>query len=255
MFFVLSKIVITFLYPSTWLVLSIAGYVFLKNEKWRKRCKIASLVIFLIFSNTVLFLKLMQKQEIHGVKIEDVKKYDVGIVLGGMFEFNTDLETLVPGSHADRIWQAITLYKKGKIKKILISGGSGYVVDHGLKEAVQLKAVLVDWGFPEGDIIIETTSRNTHENALETKRILQRSYPHLEKRLLITSGSHMKRALACFEKEEIPCDPFSTDLSTGPTSNFFWDQYIVPDVSTIFGWNNLIKENIGYLSYKIMGYI
>jgi uncharacterized SAM-binding protein YcdF (DUF218 family) len=255
MFFVLSKIVITFLYPSTWLALSIAGYILFKNEKWKKRCKIASIIIFLVFSNTVLLLKLLQKQEIHGTKISEMKKYDIGIVLGGMFEYNTDLETLVPGSHADRIWQAITLYKKGKIKKILISGGSGYVVDHGLKEAIQLKAVLVTWGLPSNDIIVETKSRNTHENAQETKKILDRSYPHLEKRLLITSGTHMKRALACFEKENVKCDPFSTDLATGPTSNFFWDQYLVPDLSTLFGWNNLIKENVGYISYKFMGYI
>ena len=139
----------------------------------------------------------MKNWEVHGTKIEDVGQYDVGIVLGGMFEYNNDLNVLSVRTHADRIWQAITLYKKGKIKKILISGASGYVSDRGLQEAVQLKEVLVDWGIPEKDLLVETVSRNTHENALETKNVLETSYPHLEKRLLITSGFHMKRAEAC----------------------------------------------------------
>ena len=255
MFFILSKIIIIFLYPSTWCILSLAGFIFIKHEKWKKRFKFSSIILFLIFSNTVIFLQFMKKWEIHGTKIENVKNYDVGIVLGGMFEYNNDLKVLVPGSHADRIWQAITLYKKGKIKKILISGASGYVVDHGLKEAIQLKAVLVEWGFPEGDILIESTSRNTRENAVETKKVLEHSYPHLERRLLITSGFHMRRAKSCFDKINFHCDTYATNLQTGTKSTYYWDQYFVPDFSALFGWNNLIKEWVGYLSYDIMGYI
>jgi len=255
MFFILSKIVIIFLYPSTWCILSLAGFFFFKNLKWKKTMKITAISIFLVFSNTVIFSELMTKWEIHGVKIKDVKQYDLGIVLGGMFEYNNDLDVLSVRTHADRIWQAITLYKKGKIKKILISGDSGYVSDRGLKEAIQLKEVLVDWGIPETDLLIETKSKNTHENAHETKMILNRSYPHLEKCLLITSGFHMRRSIACFKKENLNCDTFSTDLMTGPKSNYYWDQYVVPNLEALFGWNRLIKECVGYITYSVMGYI
>ena len=128
MFFILSKIVIIFLYPSTWCILCLAGFFFIKNNKWKKTFKILAISFFLFFSNTSIFLEFMKKWEIHGTKIKDVKQYEVGIVLGGMFDYNNDLEVLTVRSHADRIWQAITLYKKGKIKKIFISGGSGYGV-------------------------------------------------------------------------------------------------------------------------------
>lgn len=255
MFFILSKIFIYFLYPFTWFILCLAGYFFFKNPKWKKRFKIGAISIFLIFSNTVILLELLKRWEIHGTKIENVKNYDVGIVLGGMFGYNNDLKVLTAGSHSDRMWQAITLYKKGKIKKFLISGGSGYVTDHGLVEAKQIKEVLVGWGIPSADIITEIKSRNTHENAVETQKILNRSYPHFEKNLLITSGFHMRRARACFNKVGLKCDTFSTDLMTGPTSNYFWDQYIIPDMETLFGWNRLIKEWIGYATYDMMGYI
>lgn len=255
MFFVLSKIVIWFLYPFNWFVISIVCFFIFKKPRLKRVFKYVSITLFLIFSNTVLFLQCMKAWEIHGVKYEEVKHYDVGIVLGGMFEYNNDLNRLRVMAHADRIWHAITLYKKGKIKKILISGDSGYVIDHGLKEAIQLKEALVEWGIPSKDIITETVSRNTHENAVETKKVLETSYPHLTNNLLITSGFHMRRAKACFEKEGMNYDVYSTDLITGPNSNYFWDQYIVPDMGTFFGWNKLIKEWIGYLTYDVVGYI
>lgn len=200
-------------------------------------------------------MELMRGWEIHGTRIEKTKTYDVGIVLGGMAEYNADLDVLSINRHADRIWQAITLYKKGKIKKILISGDSGYVTERGLHEAKQMKEVLVSWGIPEQDLIIEEKSKNTHENVLETKKILTRSYPHLKKFLLITTGSHMRRALACFKKEGMKCDSFSTDLVTGPNRTYFWDQYIIPNQGTMGEWNKLIKEWIGYVVYDVAGYI
>ncbi|MFN5416177.1 MAG: YdcF family protein [Flavobacteriia bacterium] len=184
-----------------------------------------------------------------------MKKYEVGIVLGGMFEFDNDVKQLSVRRGADRIWQALALYKKGKIKKILITGGSGYVTDRGLNEAKQLKPYLIQIGIPEKDIIIEINSKNTYENAVETKKILVRSYPHIKKCLLITSGQHMRRARAIFKKEGFVFDTFSTDLYTSPKRHYYWHQFIVPDVEVLFNWNGLIKEWFGYISYWFAGYL
>jgi uncharacterized SAM-binding protein YcdF (DUF218 family) len=155
----------------------------------------------------------------------------------------------------DRIWQALTLFHKGKIKKLIITGDSGYVTKRGLHEAKQLKEVLVSWGIPQSAIITEEISRNTHENAVETKKMLDRSYPHLKDFLLITSGTHMRRAKGCFEKVNLKCETFSTDLYTGPKQAYYWDQYFVPNLSTFENWNTLFKEWIGYLTYVLVGYI
>ena len=255
MFFILSKALVIFTTPYTWFILTVMGAFLLKKDKWKKWSKYVAIFIFFFFSNSVILCELMRKWEIHGIRFENTGNYDVGIVLGGMAEYNSDLDVLSITSHGDRIWQAITLYKKGKIKKILISGDSGYVTERGLHEAKQFKTVLVEWGIPEGDIIVEEISKNTRENALETKKVLDRSYPHLKKHLLITSGSHMRRAIACFDKVGLKCTPFSTDLVTGPNRNYFWDQYIIPDQGTMGQWNKLIKEWIGYLVYDMVGYI
>ncbi|MBI1836248.1 MAG: YdcF family protein [Flavobacteriia bacterium] len=255
MFFILSKVLLIFTTPYTWFITSVFCAFFLKNEKWKKRFKYIAVFVFFFFSNTVILAELMRKWEVHGTRFENTKIYDVGIVLGGMSEYNSDLDVLSITGHGDRIWQAITLYKKGKIKKILISGDSGYITDRGLHEAKQFKKVLVEWGIPANDLLVEEKSKNTHENAVETQKVLNRSYPHFTKFLLITSGSHMRRSLACFNKVGLKCDSFSTDLITGPHRNYFWDQYFIPNQDAMGQWNKLIKEWIGYFVYDLVGYI
>ena len=255
MFFILSKALLIFTTPYTWFIMSVFGAFFLKKDKWKKWSKYSAVFVFFFFSNTVILSEFMRMWEIHGTRFENTKNYDVGIVLGGMSDYNNDLDVLSITGHGDRIWQAITLYKKHKIKKILISGDSGYVYDRGLHEAKQLKKVLVEWGIPSNDIITEDKSKNTHENALESKKVLDRSYPHFSKFLLITSGSHMRRSLACFDKVGLKCDSFSTDLITGQNRSYFWDQYIIPNQDAMGQWNKLIKEWIGYFVYDMIGYI
>lgn len=228
---------------------------FWPRETWRKRFKWTAVFLFVFFSNTIIFSTFCNLWEIPGKKITEVGKYDVGIVLTGMAEYNTDLNLISIRRGGDRIWQALTLYHKGKIKKILITGDNGYISNRGLHEAKQFKAVLISWGIPEVDIITEELSRNTYENAVETKKLLERSYPHFQKFLLITSATHMRRAKGCFNKVGVKCDPYSTDLYTGPKQSFFWDQYIIPNVSNFQNWDVLMKEWAGYLTYDVVGNI
>jgi uncharacterized SAM-binding protein YcdF (DUF218 family) len=257
MFFILSKLFIFFIQPFSWVLISLAFYLFLKKAKWKKVAKITLISCLIFFSNTFIFLEFERMWEIHGTPIEKVKKkYEIGIVLSGMFEYNNDLKNLSTRRGSDRIWQALNLYHKKKIKKLLITGGSGYVSDRGLIEAVQLKEVLVHWGIPEKDIICETKSKNTYENAVETRKLLDRSYPHIKSCLLITSGQHMRRSRAIFEKQGFgKIDCFSTDLYTGPKRHYYWDQYFVPSSETLDDWNGLIKEWVGYMTYAVMGYL
>lgn len=255
MFFILSKALLFITSPFNWFILSVAGYFFWKREPWRKRFKWTAIILFIFFSNTVIFSEFCRKWEMHGTRFSEVKNYDAAIVLTGMAEYNSDLEVISLRRGGDRIWQALTLYHKGKIKKIIISGDNGYVSDKGLHEAKQMKEVLVAWGIPENDIITEEVSRNTHENALETKKLIDRSYPHLNKLLLITSGTHMRRAKGCFDKVGLKCDTFSTDLFTGPKRNYFWDQYLFPNLSNFQDWAVIMKEMVGYVTYDMIGYI
>lgn len=253
MFFLLSKLLYIFISPFAWLLIALYFAFFSKKEIRKKRARIAAISILLFFSNTVIYKEFCRQWEIFGIPADKVQKADVAIVLGGMSEFNTDLNTLSIRRGGDRIWQAITLYKKGKVKKLLISGDHGYVIDRGLHEAKQMKAILVQWGIPEEDILIETKSKNTYENAVETRKVLQKELPTAKKFILVTSGRHMRRAMACFEKAGLHCRPYSTDLYTGPKRFYTFTDFIVPDLSAFEEWHGLIKEYVGFLAYRITG--
>ena len=253
MFFLLSKLLLIFISPFTWLLIALYFALFSKKEKRKKRARYAAVIILLFFSNAVIYKEFCRQWEVFGTPIEKVQKADVAIVLGGMSEYNTDLKTLSMRRGGDRIWQAITLYKKGKVKKLLISGDHGYVIDRGLHEAKQMQKVLVDWGIPKEDILIETKSKNTYENAVESKKVLDKQFPEAKKFILVTSGRHMRRAEACYEKAGLHCQTYSTDLYTGPKRFYTFTDFIVPDVSVFEDWNGLIKEFVGFVTYRITG--
>jgi len=255
MFFILSKVLLFLIAPLTWVIIGMGFAFFAKSIKWKKRGRYTAIFFVLFFSNTFIYKEFCRQWEVFGTPLKDMQHHDVGIVLGGMAEYNNDLKTLSLRRGGDRIWQALSLYKAGKIDKILISGDNGDLTEKGLREARQMKEVLVKWGIPKNDIITETKSKNTYENAVETKKVLNRYYPQYDSFVLITSGRHMRRALACYEGQGLKCTPYSTDLYTGPTRSYTFDEFIVPDVSTMYDWNGLIKEWFGYVTYKATGKI
>ena len=214
----------------------------------------STLVIFFFFSNGFIVNRLVSLWEIDGVKSTEIHSHENGIVLSGMFEYNKDLDRLSARRGADRIWQAIQLYQNKKIKKIIITGDTGYVVKKGLHEASQLREDLIAMGIPKKDILIENASRNTHENAHFTKLLIEKMGLSKKSNLLITSSTHMRRAKACFAKEGISCTAYTTDhynIHANPISIMEF----VPSHNAFIMWDKLIKEWVGYTMYNIMGYL
>ena len=149
----------------------------------------------------------------------------------------------------DRLLQGIILYKQGTIKKIVISSGSGLIFGNEIKEAIILKDLCLKLGIPKKDLIIEPVSRNTRENAVFTRKILSN---YNQKVILITSAFHMHRAAGCFKKAGFNLDTYSTDPLE--IAVFGIDDYFIPKADPINKWTILIKEWIGYISYKLAGY-
>jgi uncharacterized SAM-binding protein YcdF (DUF218 family) len=207
-----------------------------------------------IFSNSWIAGLFVGLWEVPGKTKQELPVYDYGIVLSGMFEYNTDLNRLSARRGSDRLWQAIHLYHSGKIKKILLSGDSGYVFKKGLHESAQLKKLLIAQNIPDADIVIENKSRNTHENAYETALFIKKN--RLEKKtfLLITSAIHMRRAHKCFKKEGVTCSSYTTDhyyIKSEP----FSASGLLPSAEGFVMWQRIIKEWTGTIIYGIFGYL
>lgn len=252
MFFIISKILSFLSNPLVWIIL-IGGYGFLiKNTIRRKRLITVAVSCLFFFSNSFILDEVMRKWECPAYDREEITEpYDYGIVLTGMASYDSQLDRLDFKDGIDRMLQAVLLYREGRIRKIFISGGSGSVLED-FPEAAKVKEFFVKIGIPDDDIEFETTSMNTHENAVYTKQAIGTG--DNEKYLLITSAFHMRRALLCFENEGMKTDPYPVNRKSGPRK-FVADHLLVPKPETIAGWQVLTHEWVGFLAYKIMGYI
>ena len=252
MFFILSKIFVFLITPLVWIITLLLIAIFSKNEKRKKRSLRWGVGILLFFSNTFIFDEFIRAWEIPAAKYQDLKSYNAGIVLGGMVKYDQSLDRLQFYRGADRLFQAIELYKRGYIKKIIFTGGSGSILHPEDKEGAYVKRYLLTLGIPEEDFYIENESQNTRENAVFTKQLIDKekiSGPFL----LITSAFHMRRSLGCFHKTGMVVDPYSTDRYAGPRK-FEFDHVFIPNISALNDWHNLIHEVIGFITYKMSGY-
>jgi len=107
-------------------------------------------------------------------------------------------------------------------------------------------------GVPEADIITESNSRNTRENAVNTARVLAQ-HPEWKRLLLVTSAFHMRRAEGCFQKAGVKTDSYSTDFYARERS-YALDETILPSIDAFDLWHLLIHEIVGYAVYKLLGY-
>ena len=255
MFFIASKILNGLVNPTVWIILCLLIGLMLRSEKKRKRFLSMGIIMLLVFTNPFIVNCLLQWWEIPGIKSSSINEpYDVGIVLGGsMRYYNSETERVVYGSSVDRVLQAIQLYHEKKIKKILLSGGSGYVVFKDWKEAAWLGNVLEKSCVPKEDIILENESRNTYENASFSTALLK-SGKYGNRFLLITSATHIRRSLKCFQHAGLKVFPYAVDERSGK-GIYTPDKIIVPDSENLSSWDVLIHEWAGMLTYTLAGYI
>lgn len=255
MFFILSKILEFILSPLIWIVGILIFGFFTKNANHKRKSLGIALISLLFFTNPFLANKVMEVWELPPVNMNTITKpYDIGVLLGGSLRyFDTASERPVYSQSVDRLIQTIALYKAGKIKKIMLSGGSGLLLSPGEKESEILIEVFHQYGIPLSDIILENESRNTRENAIFTAKIINENYSGSNV-LLITSAFHMRRSLSCFQKTGLKVTPFSVDKKS---SNLLMtpDRTIIPDPSSLMFWDVLLHEWFGFVTYKIAGYI
>jgi len=254
MFFIISKLLAFLIAPIVWVTALLVWSLLTKDAKKKQKLVLITFVVFYFFSNSFIIDEFMRPYETPAIQEKDLNgTYDAAIVLGGMIAYDPTFVRPQFNRAIDRLMQAITLYKDGKIRKILISGGSGSILEKDVFEAAILKNYLIKLGIPDSVIIAEKESKNTHENALFSKPILD-SLNKNGKFILITSGFHMPRAIRCFRKVGVNVTPYSSDRYSGPRK-FVFDHLFIPATGALDEWNVLLHEWIGFISYKIAGYI
>jgi uncharacterized SAM-binding protein YcdF (DUF218 family) len=227
----------------------------IKNRTKSKKIVFLAFIFLYSFANPFLVNELFLWWEIPPTAISSLKPHDIGIVLTGGTTNNDKLpnENIYLGISSDRIWQAVDLYKKGKIKKILISGGDIPILGQTQKKEIEeIAKYLIISGIPKNKIFLETHAMNTRENALNCSKILKKQFSH-QKYLLITSGYHLRRASQCFEKVGISVTSYGGNYLSHERKFYFF--YLLPREDNFAFSQLLYREIIGYWSYKLMGWV
>jgi len=202
-------------------------FVLLAIYSWRHRQrKIAGAIlavtfVFYVLSTGALAEQLMGDLEAFAEPPERPAG-DVIVLLGGGATQGTpdvDGTGALTGSPANRLLTAVRLQRELGIP-ILASGGQVYR-DSG-PEAEITRRVLLSLGVPEADILVETRSMNTRQNAAYSGRILREH--GFRQPILVTSAFHMRRSVLNFAKEGIEVVPYPTDYMVSRPAVFHYNK-------------------------------
>lgn len=250
MFFFLSKALHFLISPVVWVLILLAIAFFIKKEKVRKTLIISAFSLLYLLSTPLVYNLLLSTWEV--APSEPKGNYEVAIVLLGFTSLDhPPVERIHVSQAVNRITQLIPLYRAGKVKKILLTGGSSSVYPDEKSEAKETKKLLLQWKINEADILVEPKARNTYENLVFAKQLLQNRGITGEL-LLVSSGYHLKRGIACAKKLGLEVTPYATDFRATTTDN--WLDLFIPSTAAISGIEKLIHEWVGFVMYKVKGY-
>lgn len=91
----------------------------------------------------------------------------------------------------ERINHAVNLYQRGRVRKLIFTGGQGNPGEQ--TEAAAARDYALQSGIPATDILIEDQSHTTYENILNAKQVTDTH--GIRKVLIVSDPLHMKRAM------------------------------------------------------------
>lgn len=196
------------------------------------------------------------------VEIDAVPSADYIVDLGGGISINTNVcsRPCLYGA-ADRVLMSARLWKAKK---------APFVVPTTAGVERTNVALLKECGVPEEAILVENQARNTEENAIFVQRLLRDRHLNIRtgekegraalrpkiKVLLVTSASHMRRAMMIFKKKapDIECVPVVADHGSVNFYSPLTLEDFIPHVGTLAGNMIVYKECLGVFGYKMRGY-
>ncbi len=235
--------------PAFQIVLALVGLIlFLRYRRTGISLIALSLASLYLFSIVPVARALLMGLEIHP-PLHDEIMTDVNQAIvvpgGGRYTEAPEYGGDTVGVHTlERLRYAAVLLERTGLP-ILVSGGSPTA--EGVPEATLMSraleqsfAVQADW--------TETRSRNTAENAEYSARILQEE--DVNRIVLVTHASHMRRAVWAFEKTGLEVIPAPTAYVTYKLN----DQrlpWFIPSMDALNGSHRALYEYFGFWWYRL----
>lgn len=184
----------------------------------------------------------------------DMPKARVCVILGGYSGFDHERNRMGFSNASERFFTPLKGMINQTVDTVILTGGSASVISKKYYESIYAKNLMKEFGIKENRIFIDAKSRNTYENAIETKRILD-SLQVTDSVILITSAFHMNRAEACFQKAGVKFIPYPVHYIGNATRDYDIEAFLVPSAGAINDFQTMFREWIGIISYKMTGKI
>ena len=157
--------------------------------------------------------------------------------------------SIVDPPAASRVLEAVRIYRLLDAQWVVSSGGSVRTSDSREATGTTMRDALVRLGVPPPRIIVETRSRNTHDEAVIASEIL--APLHVDHVILVTAQLHMRRSVGTFRAAGVTVipaiarDPFSADP---------WRDWLVPSNLGLNHARDLAHELLGLVYYRLQGW-
>jgi uncharacterized SAM-binding protein YcdF (DUF218 family) len=252
-FFILSKILDLAFSPLTW-VLALLGLATLRRRtapKRRRRLAVLAAATLYVFALDPVQNRLTRALELPAdtTARPDVV-YDAVILLGGLIDSRASAasHTSAYNDASERLLVTYEWLRLERAKFVIVSSGDGD--GSGVREADLLGRQLQRWGIAPERILLENESRNTRENALLSKAIIDaRGFRTL---LLVTSAFHMRRARGCFQAVGLEVDTLSADFrSYDPATTSL---SLLPRSNHLAASTGALREFSGRWVYGLRGF-
>jgi uncharacterized SAM-binding protein YcdF (DUF218 family) len=178
---------------------------------------------------------------------------DAIVILGGgsiNLRSRGEVFSLLIGASALRAMEGIRLYEMIEDPLVIVSGGSNPFLGGGTPESVLLLDMLLEVGIPREQILLESASQSTREQAKKIKPILDDR--NIERFILVTSPIHMKRSMAVFEAHGMEPIPSPSALRS---EGFDGTIAIFPSWIALDASQSAIREYMALGYYWVRGWL
>lgn len=260
LFFFASKIAWIFLSPGNLLMMGVVFGTLFLLLKWHKAAKLVllptALAGFAIMSYPVGDFLIQPLEKRFAKPATLPAQIDGIIVLGGGEDLKRALswQTTELGLGGDRYIGAATLAQQYPQAPVIFTGGSGSIhLQNTGSESDLAKTLLTTVGIAAERLILESQSRNTYENFVNTRPLLpQKDGTYL----LVTSTFHMPRAVGIARQQGVNVIAYPVDYRSNSDAYRHWDFDLFDHLKSLEpAWREWIGLTVYYATGKTASWL
>lgn len=225
------------------------------SAKWGKRLLTLLVVMYWVLSTPICsnaLESLLSRSNPTQVSASELEGIGGIVVLGGgssTIHLDEQAVNVLSTASLLRVWEGARLYDILDDPLVVLSGGINEWAWEMAPESVPMLDALIDAKVPADRIILESSSKNTFEQAINLRPVLEAQ--NLSRFVLVTSPIHMRRALATFRAQGL--DPVPSASAQHP-DGFLTDRaWFLPNSDALTASHRALQEIMALISYALRG--